>query len=121
MAFILNFINGIAATTRMVNRIPDYGEASMYMLTMPTNMFASFLFGYTTIGLFLAKKKDLMRYTGLAGVFLAIAVGFPLAFDSMFLEGSDPSFSMFIMGPVVSLLVGFVLLSSKMWNKINTV
>ncbi len=56
MAFILNFINGIAATTRMVNRIPDYGEASMYMLTMPTNMIASLLFGFTAVGLFLAKR-----------------------------------------------------------------
>ncbi|MHA2398864.1 MAG: hypothetical protein ACXADU_08230 [Promethearchaeota archaeon] len=52
MAFILNFINGIAATTRMMNRLPDislptpdYSQAFMYMLTMPTNMIASILFG----------------------------------------------------------------------------
>ena len=123
MAFILNFINGIAATTRMLNRLPtelplDYGPASIYMLTMPTNMIASFLFGYAAIGLFLPKKKDLARITGLAGVFLAISAGFPLAFYSMFIEGSDPTFSMFILGPVVSLVVGLVFLSSKMWNKI---
>ncbi len=118
MAFILNFINGIAATTRMVNRLPDYGEAWMYMLTMPTNMIASFLFGYTAIGLFIAKKKDLVRIIGLAGVFLAISAGFPLAIYSMFFAGAGLNFSMFIMGPVVSLLAGLVILSSKMWNKI---
>ena len=119
MAFILNFINGIAATTRMLNRIPDYGAASMYMLTMPTNMIASFLFGYVAVGLFLAKKKEFVRIAGLAGLFLAISAGFPLAFYSMFFEGSDPTFSMFIMGPVVSLVVGLFFLSSKKWNKIT--
>jgi len=118
MAFILNFINGIAATTRMLNRIPDYGAASIYMLTMPTNMIASFLFGFTAIGLFIAKKKDLVRMTGLAGVFLAISAGFPLAFYSMFFEGADPTFSMFILGPIISLLAGWVFISSKMWEKV---
>ncbi len=118
MAFILNFINGIAATTRMLNRIPDYGAASMYMLTMPTNMIASFLFGFAAIGLFIAKKKDLVRITGLAGVFLAISAGFPLAFYSMFFEGADPTFSMFILGPIISLVTGWIFISSKMWEKI---
>jgi hypothetical protein len=122
MAFILNFINGIAATTRMSNRLPpllpDYSEAYMYMLTMPTNMIASFLFGIATIGLFLAKRKDLVRISGWAGVFLAISAGFPLAFYSMFSQVTGPGLSMFILGPVVSVLVGVFLLSSKMWEKI---
>lgn len=125
MAFILNFINGIAATTRMSNRLPEinplidnYGPASMYMLTMPTNMIASILFGITTIGIFLARNKEKVRITGLAGAFLAISVGFPLAFYSMFFEGAGFSFSMFILGPVVSLLVVLFILPSKTWNKI---
>ena len=124
MGFILNFINGIAATTRMMNRLPDislptpdYSGAFMYMLTMPTNMIASILFGLTTMGIFLAKRKDLMRITGLAGVFLAILAGFPLAFYSMFFSG-EFGFSMFIMGPVVSLLAGLLIIPSKMWNNI---
>jgi hypothetical protein len=129
MAFILNFINGIAATTRMVNRLPDpssptpdYSQAFMYMLTMPTNMIASLLFGLTVIGFFLAKNKDNVRMAGLAGVFLAISAGFPLAIYSMFFSG-EFGFSMFIMGPVVSLLAGLVIVPSKLWNKIigNTV
>jgi hypothetical protein len=125
MAFILNFINGIAATTRMSNRLPEinplidnYAPASMYMLTMPTNMIASILFGITTIGIFLARNKEKVRIAGLAGAFLAISVGFPLAFYSMFFEGAGFSFSMFILGPVVSLLVGIFILSSKTWNKL---
>ncbi|NVM46187.1 MAG: hypothetical protein HWN79_14820 [Candidatus Lokiarchaeota archaeon] len=126
MAFILNFINGIAATTRMSNRLPEinplidnYAPASMYMLTMPTNMIASILFGITTIGIFLARNKEKVRIAGLAGAFLAISAGFPLAFYSMFFEGASFSFSMFILGPVVSLLVGIFILSSKMWNKLT--
>ncbi|MBY9010705.1 MAG: hypothetical protein KGD74_12635, partial [Candidatus Lokiarchaeota archaeon] len=92
--------------------------AFMYMLTMPTNMIASVLFGITAIGLFLAKRKDLVRITGLAGVFLAISAGFPLAFYSMFFSGGGPSFSMFILGPIVSSLAGIGILPSKLWNKI---
>ena len=117
MAFILEFINGIAATTRMVNRLPDYGDASMYMLTFLPNMLASILFGFTVVGLFLGKKKELVRATGLVAVFLAILAGFPLAIYSSFFEEATASFSMFTMGPVVSLLVGFLILSPKMWNK----
>jgi hypothetical protein len=126
MAFILEFINGIAATTRMSNRLPgdinplitDYSEAIMYMLTMPTNMIASVLFGFTVIGLFLSKKKESIRIIGVVGVFLAISAGFPLAFYSMFFGGQGFNFSMFILGPIVSLLVGVVFISSKMWNNI---
>ena len=128
MAFILNFINGIAATTRMSNRLPgmvvesilmtDYSRASIYMLTMPTNMIASILFGITTIGIFLAKNKEKVRIAGLAGAILAISVGFPLAFYSMFFEGAGFSFSMFILGPIISLVAGLVIIPSKLWNKI---
>jgi len=126
MAFILNFINGIAATTRMSNRLPEinplidnYGSASIYMLTMPTNMIASILFGITTIGIFLAKNKEKVRIAGLAGAFLSISAGFPLALYSMFIESASPAFSMFILGPVVSLVAGIFILSSKTWNKIS--
>ena len=126
MAFILNFINGIAATTRMSNRLPqinplidNYAPASMYMLTMPTNMIASILFGITTIGIFLARNKEKVRITGLAGAFLSISAGFPLAFYSMFIESASPAFSMFILGPVISSVALIFILSSKTWNKIN--
>jgi hypothetical protein len=129
MAFILNFINGIAATTRMSNRLPgmvvesilmtDYSRAWIYMLTLPTNMIASILFGITTIGIFIAKNKEKVRIAGLAGTILAISAGFPLALYSMFIESASPAFSMFILGPIVSIVAGIFILSSKTWNKIN--
>jgi len=118
MAFILEFINGIAATTRMVNRLPDFGEANLYVLTFLPNMIASILFGFTAVGLFIGKKKELVRAVGLVAVFMGILAGFPLAFYSMFFAQVDASFSMFIMGPVVSLLIGFLIVSPKIWNKL---
>jgi len=118
MAFILNFINAIAATTRMVNRLPDYEAAWIYMLTMPTNMIASALFGLACVGLFVGKKKEIVRAVALVGTFMAISAGFPLAFYSMFVESPSFAFSMFTLGPVVSLVVGLIILSPKMWNKI---
>ena len=117
MAFILEFINGIAATTRMVNRLDNIPSAEMYMITMPGNMIASILFGIAVVGLFLAKKKEWVRIVGITATLLAILAGFPLAIYSMIFAGSDPTFSMFIMGPTVSLLVGILFLSPKIWNK----
>jgi len=116
MAFILEFINGIAASTRMINRLDVIAEAEMYMLTMPGNMVASILFGIAAVGLFLAKKKEWVRIIGLAAAFLAILSGFPLAIHSM-ISGPEPTFSMFTLGPVVSTLVGFFFLSPKLWKK----
>ncbi len=123
MAFILNYINGIAATTRMINRLPDgitildFKGAEIYMLTMPGNMVASLLFGAAAVGLFLGKKKEWVRIVGLAGTFMAICAGFPLAIYSMFIEDPEPTFSMFTLGPIVSTFVGFFFLSPKLWKK----
>ena len=110
----------------MSNRLPEinplidnYFPASIYMLTMPTNMIASILFGIATIGIFLARDKEKVRIVALAGAFLAVSAGFPLAFYSMFIESGVPAFSMFILGPVVSLVAGIFIVSSKMWNKIS--
>ncbi len=118
MAFILNFINGIALTTRMVTTYPDILKAEMFMLTQRLNMFASILFGIATIGLFLAKKKEWVRIVGLSGAILSIVGGFPLAIYSMFFFAGEFSFSMFIMAPVISTVVGVVFLFPGIWNRI---
>ena len=116
MAFILLSINGIAATTRMVNRLPNYSEALIFILTMPTSFIASILFGITVVGLFLSKKKELVRNIGLVGALLGVIAGFTLAIYSTFFFGDEVGFSMFFMGPIVSLVVGVVFLFSKKWN-----
>jgi hypothetical protein len=133
MAYILMFINGIAATTRMVNRIydvdlsilgtspwavvvnGDLNPAFMYMICLPLCMIASFLLGAAVVGLFLSKRKDLVRIVALAGVFMGITGGYPLAIYSMITTGV--AVSMFIMGPVVSTIAGLLLLPNKVWEK----
>jgi hypothetical protein len=120
MAFILSFINGIAATTRTVNRLPDYtgpDGALMYMLCLPTNMIASFLFGAGVLGLYLSKNKELVRVAVLGGVFLSISAGYPLAIYSMF-TGVASGFSMFMLGPITATVVGAVTLPLKVWEKL---
>jgi len=95
MAFILNFINGIASTTRMVQYAADYD-----------------------IGLFVAKKKEWVRIVGLSGAIVSMVGGFPLAIHSMILafQLEEKAFSMFIMAPVLSTVVGIVFLFPGIWN-----
>ena len=116
MAFILNFINGIASTTRMVTN--ELTNAEIFILTERMNMVASILFGIVTVGVMLSKRKEIIRIIGLAGTFSSIIAGFPLAIYSMFFFRSNIGFSMFIMAPIISTLTGFVFLIPKWWNKI---
>ena len=135
MAFILMFIDGIAATTRMVNRIIDVdltilGEqpwavvvrgdlnpSFMYMICLPLCMISSILFGAAVVGLFLSENKDLVRVVALAAVFLGLAGGYSLAVYSTIT--TNAVVSMFIMGPIVATVVGLVLLPNKVWEKIS--
>lgn len=119
MAFILNFINAIASTTRLLNHYdPDnITVAQMFMLVLFINILASLAFGVFTISLFLSKKKEWIRITGLIGAILSITGGFPLAIYSMYFFGEAPGFSMFIMAPVISTLTGIVPLIPGLWRK----
>ena len=123
MAFILNAINGIAATTRLLNHYDPEKiiVAQMFMLVLVINWLASVAFGVFTIGLFLGKRKELVRIIGLVGAILSITGGFPLAIYSMlffpFWVGEVAGFSMFIMAPVISTLVGIFPLFPKLWGK----
>ncbi len=120
MAFILNFINGIASTTRMVQYSPDYGVAGVFILTQRLGFIASILFGITTIGLFLAKKKEWVRIMGLSGAIVSMVGGFPLAIYSMILafQLEEKAFSMFIMAPVISTIACIVFLIPGIWKKV---
>ena len=122
IAFILNFINGIAATTRLLNHwdpedLVDGNVGQMFVLTQYGNIMASIAFGVFVIGLFLAKNLQWVRIVGLIGTILAISAGFPLAIFSMFFFHIQTGFSMFIMAPVISSLVGIVFLIPGLWRK----
>lgn len=120
MAFILNFINGIASTTRMIQYSADFDQAGIFILTQRLGMIASILFGIATIGLFLAKKKEWVRIVGLSGAIMSMAGGYPLAIHSMILafQLEEKAFSMFIMAPVVSTVVCVVFLVPAIWKKV---
>ncbi|MHA1110890.1 MAG: hypothetical protein ACTSRE_07280 [Promethearchaeota archaeon] len=119
MAFILNFINAIASTTRFMNWYDPNNViiSQMFILVLVINMLASIAFGIFTIGLFLGKKKELVRVSGLMGGVLAITGGFPLAIYSMFFFHVESAFSMFIMAPVVSTIAMIVPLFPGLWRK----
>lgn len=120
MAFILNFINGIASTTRMIQYSSEFDKAGVFILTQRLGMTASILFGITTIGLFLAKKKEWVRIVGLSGAILGMVAGFPLATHSMILaiKAGETFFSMFIMAPIISTLLCVVFLFPGLWKRI---
>ena len=125
MGFILCFINGIASTTRTINRLPavtglddQFSAALMYMLCLPNNMLASVIFGYAVIGLFLSKKKNLVRTMAIGGAFLGMAAGYPLALWSSF-TGVAAGFSMFTLGPIVSTVIALIVVPSNVWEKIS--
>ena len=107
MAFILNFINAIASTTRLLNHYDaaDIFVAQMFMLVLFINVLASITFGIFTIGLFLGKRKEVVRIFGFIAAILSMTGGFPLFVYSSFFFGSAPGFSMFIMAPVISTIV----------------
>jgi hypothetical protein len=119
MAFILNFINGIASTTRLLNHYDPENiiEAQMFMLVVVINILASVAFGIFTISIFLSKKKEWIRITGLIGTILSITGGFPLAIYSMFFFHAAPGFSMFIAAPIISTLTGFIPLFPGLWRR----
>ncbi len=119
MAFILNFINAIASTTRLLNHYDAENiiVAQMFMLVLFVNILASIAFGVFTIGLFIGKKKHRVRIAGFIGGILSITGGFPLAIYSMFFFGPAAGFSMFIMAPVISTITFLMILFPGLWKR----
>ncbi|TFG20160.1 MAG: hypothetical protein EU530_03995 [Promethearchaeota archaeon] len=121
MAFILNFINAIASTTRFMNHYTPYHVivSQMFILVLAINMLASIAFGIFVIGLFVGKKLEWVRVTGLIGAVLSITGGFPLAIYSMFFFHVESAFSMFIVAPVISTVTMLLLLFPKLFEKLT--
>ena len=111
MAYILTFVNSIAATNRLLMRENN----TIFVLTQRLNMFASFAWFSTLIGLLLI-KKDGVRYVGIGASIMGLIAGFPLAIAS---EGF--SFSMFYLGPIVCLILLVILSWPDLWGKINAI
>ncbi len=110
MAYILTFVNSIAATNRLLMRENN----TIFILTQRLNMYASIAWFFTVITLLLT-KKDWVRYVGIGAGIMSVIAGFPLAIAS---EGF--AFSMFYLGPTVSLVLLVMLFWPDLWDKITT-
>lgn len=108
MAYILTFINSIAATNHML--MIGY---PIFVLTQRLNMIASFTWFFTILGLILTKKKG-TRYIGIGASIIGILAGFPLAIASV-----NVGFSMFYLGPSLCLILLVLLSWPDLWDKIT--
>jgi len=116
MAYILTFINSIAATNRMLTRTNN----SMFVLTQRLNMIASIVWFFAVIGLLLT-KEDLVRYVGIGASIMGIFAGYALAIASSITAPEGEGFSMFYLGPTVCLVLLVILSWPDLWTKITTI
>ncbi|WP_457558400.1 hypothetical protein [Candidatus Harpocratesius sp.] len=113
MCFILCFINGIAATQRMV--FLDKPERTIYIMTERMNFIASFGWGFSIFGL-LMSNKEWIKWVAIGSSILGMIGGYLVAFASAM--GKD-SFSMFFMAPVLCSLLLLLILWPKFWEKFS--
>ena len=113
MGFILSFINGIAATTRIIMRGNDF-----YMFSQRLSFTASLCWGLATLGVLLVPKKDWVRAISIGGGILGVISGFTLGFGAIIVFGEP--FSMFMLSPFISAALLLLVLLPGLWGKIVT-
>ncbi len=98
MAYVLTFMNGIAATNRIWMSIQDYGLGNpVYVVAERLNWYAAIAWGVFVVALFLQQKWAVP--VGIGAGIMGIIGGTPVAYLSMVDQGG---FSMFIPGPALS-------------------
>ncbi|MFX0057556.1 MAG: hypothetical protein ACFE85_11310 [Candidatus Hodarchaeota archaeon] len=107
MALVLSFMNGVAAT----NRIVALGWP-LFVAFQRLNWIATIGFGITTIAIAL-RPKEWARKVGLGAAILEAVAGFPAGFFSPF-----DGFSLFLLGPILSVVVIVLTISPKIWSKL---
>ena len=114
MAWVLAFMNGVAATNRIVY-LTGLGDplSILYTTMQRVNWVASLAWGVTTVAIVLS-PKEWVRKLGLGSAILAIVAGYPSGLISPFGGG----FSMFLLGPMLSTLLLILFISPKLWEKL---
>jgi hypothetical protein len=112
MCFILSFINGIAATQRMV--FLEIPERTIYIMTERINIITSIGWGACIFGLLLT-RREWVKWFSIGSAILGVIAGFPVAIASAM---GKAAFSMFFASPVLSLLLLLIFLWPKTWEKI---
>jgi len=113
MAWVLAFMNGVAATNRLVvlNDVRYY--VALFIAAQRLNWAASIGWGVVTIGIALY-PKEWVRKVALASAVLEVVVGFPSGAFSPFGGG----FSMFLLAPMISAMLLLLVASPKVWEKL---
>ncbi|MFX0034908.1 MAG: hypothetical protein ACFE9I_04610 [Candidatus Hermodarchaeota archaeon] len=109
MAWVLSFMNGVAAT----NRIVALGWP-LFTAMQRLNWIASIGFGIATVGIAL-RPSEWVRKVGLGAAILEAVAGFSAGLFSPF-EG----FSLFLLGPILATVVLVLFISPKYWQKITS-
>jgi len=108
MAWILAFMNGIAATNRI-----ETTHLGIFSAVQRLSWVAALGWGVVTVML-VVEPKEWVRKLSLGAGFLAMVTGYPTGMFSPFGGG----FSMFLLGPMLSTLLVILFISPKLWEKL---
>jgi hypothetical protein len=110
MAFVMCFMNGVASTSRIIT-IGD----PIFVAVQRLNWVASIAWGVVTVGILL-RPAEWMRATGIAAGLVELAVGIPLVVSTTLSMGR---FSLFSLGPIVSLILVVILAWPGLWERLT--
>jgi len=108
MAFVFSFMNGVASTSRIITI-----GTPLFVLVQRLHWVAMVGLGVVTVGVIL-RPHEWMRVVGLTAGLLEVVVGVPLAIATAIDMGR---FSMFAIGPIVSLLLVVVFARPTLWQR----
>ena len=111
MAFIMCFMNGVASTSRIITM----GDP-IFIAVQRLNWVASIGWGVVTVGILL-RPMEWMRPVGISAGLLELAVGIPLVVSTTIQLGR---FSLFTLGPIVSLILVVILAWPGMWERLTS-
>jgi hypothetical protein len=123
IAYVMSFLNGVAATNRMTILSVLYQNETHY--TWPIfvalerlNWVGATLWGLTTIGLILRPSENI-RILGMGAAIIEVVAGLPLGIASSVNElSSFGSFSLFLPAPILSLLLLVIFAYPKLWQRL---
>jgi hypothetical protein len=123
IAYVMSFLNGVAATNRMTILSVLYQNEThftwpIFVALERLNWVGAALWGLTTIGLILRPSENI-RILGMGAAIIEVVAGLPLGIVSSINElSSFGSFSLFLPAPILSLLLLVIFAYPKLWHRI---
>jgi hypothetical protein len=122
IAYVMSFLNGVAATNRMTILSVLYQSEThftwpIFVALERLNWVGAALWGLTTIGLVLRPSENI-RILGMGAAVIEVVAGLPLGIVSSINElSSFGSFSLFLPAPILSLLLLVIFGYPKLWQR----